>query len=209
MARKARRRMKGEREPLPVEPSSPLEQAVIPTPEAKLLELQGKAGNRAVARMLSSGEGPVLARVPAKTQADPKKPVSKPKAKADPALAAERERRFFIDRTIPALAYVVEQYAALRAKAERLAAAYEKAWTAHTKALDDAKASERLLGDIMVDAALAFIPGGIGGMTGEFFKNAKSSPFVVDGMSAPREDHHPPAGEPWDDGGGGLLAGAR
>lgn len=154
-------------------------QATPTTPEKKVLDLQAKAGNRAVARLLSSGGSPVLARAP---QPKGAKAVKKAPPKPDLQKLAEQDRRFFIDRTIPALAYVVEQYAALQAKAERLAAAYERAWEAHTKALDAAKASERLLGDLMVDAMLAFVPGGIGGVTGEFFKNAKASPFVVDGM---------------------------
>ena len=66
---------------------------------------------------------------------------------------------------------------------DSLAAAYSDAWNNHTGALKHQADFERLMGDLILGAALAFVPGGIGGVIGKTMANAtKSEAFICDGV---------------------------
>ena len=61
--------------------------------------------------------------------------------------------------------------------------AYAGAWRRHTDTLRDQDASNRLVGELILGAALAFIPGGIGGVLGEGMKRlTENNAFLVDGI---------------------------
>ncbi|WP_373530113.1 DUF4157 domain-containing protein [Nostoc sp.] len=63
-----------------------------------------------------------------------------------------------------------------------VAIAYGDAWKNHTDTLIAQDNLEKLQDELILGAALAFIPGGIGGMVGGALKNAKSSDFIIDGV---------------------------
>lgn len=63
-----------------------------------------------------------------------------------------------------------------------LAIPYGKGWTNHTAALKEAETEARLASDLILNAALAFIPGGVGGIVGETFKRLDAGAFVVDSI---------------------------
>lgn len=63
-----------------------------------------------------------------------------------------------------------------------LANAYAKAWKKHTDVLKEQDAKERLMGELILGAALAFVPGGVGGVVGAAMKKAGSSDFMIDGI---------------------------
>lgn len=110
-----------------------------------------------------------------------------PPTKQSSSASAKKQRQFFIDRLIPALGYVASQYDNLASKTEGLAVLYHKAWERHTKVLSKADANERIVGDFILDSALAFIPGGIGGVVGKWMGGIKGSSdianaFISDGV---------------------------
>jgi hypothetical protein len=63
-----------------------------------------------------------------------------------------------------------------------LAIAYGDAWKNHTDALKEQAENEKLVGELVLNAALAFVPGGVGGVIGAAMKKAGSSDFMVDGI---------------------------
>jgi hypothetical protein len=65
---------------------------------------------------------------------------------------------------------------------EKLSAAYGNAFEGHEKTLKAQDASNRLAGEILLGAALAFIPGGIGGEAGVMMNAAKNGAFLADGV---------------------------
>ncbi len=65
---------------------------------------------------------------------------------------------------------------------EVLSAAYGNAYDDHDRVLRKQGASNRLLGDILLNAARAFIPGGIGGSVGKMMTDAKSGAFFGDAV---------------------------
>jgi hypothetical protein len=65
---------------------------------------------------------------------------------------------------------------------EVLSAAYGNAYDAHVKVLEAQDASNRLVGELILNAALAFIPGGVGGTVGGLMKSAKFNDFMVDAV---------------------------
>ena len=71
---------------------------------------------------------------------------------------------------------------AARAWLSSLSVAYGKAYKDHTDVLRDQAASERLPGDLILGAALAFVPGGIGGIIGSAMRAAQAGDFLIDGV---------------------------
>ncbi len=71
---------------------------------------------------------------------------------------------------------------AARAWLASLSLAYGKAYKDHTDVLRDQAASERLAGDLILGAALAFVPGGIGGIIGSSMRAAQAGDFLIDGV---------------------------
>jgi hypothetical protein len=65
---------------------------------------------------------------------------------------------------------------------EKLSAAYGNAYEGHEKTLKAQDASNRLAGEILMGAALAFIPGGIGGEVGALMKTAQVGDFMGDAI---------------------------
>jgi hypothetical protein len=60
--------------------------------------------------------------------------------------------------------------------------AYAQAWTRHTSVLRDAELSARLTNDLVLSAALAFLPGGAAGMIGDTMRRLGSGAFMVDAV---------------------------
>lgn len=60
--------------------------------------------------------------------------------------------------------------------------AYALAWKRHTGALKDQADSDRLIGDLILGAALAFVPGGAAGLIGAKMQAAKMGDFMIDGV---------------------------
>jgi hypothetical protein len=94
----------------------------------------------------------------------------------------EMDRQQFINLCSQATGEALEGYLSLQKWMLGLSIAYGDAWKNHTDTLSEASADEKLAGDIILGAALAFIPGGVGGLVGESMKNAGSSTFMVDGV---------------------------
>lgn len=69
-----------------------------------------------------------------------------------------------------------------RAYLASLSLAYGKAYKTHTGLLKDQAESEKLASDLILGAALAFVPGGIGGIIGSSMKAAGSGDFIIDGI---------------------------
>jgi hypothetical protein len=60
--------------------------------------------------------------------------------------------------------------------------AYALAWNRHTGALKDQADRERLIGDLILGAALAFVPGGVSGLIGAKMQALKKGDFMIDGV---------------------------
>src|SRR5207344_827725 len=73
-------------------------------------------------------------------------------------------------------------YTRMNSVFEVLSAAYGNAYDHHDRTLVAQDANNRLLGDILLGAALAFIPGGIGGVVGKMMKDAKAGDFLADAV---------------------------
>ncbi|MDI7274899.1 MAG: hypothetical protein QME94_02865, partial [Anaerolineae bacterium] len=71
---------------------------------------------------------------------------------------------------------------AARAWLASLCLAYGKAYKDHTDTLRDEEVSERLAADLILGAALAFVPGGIGGIIGNSMRAAQAGDFLIDGV---------------------------
>ncbi|MBD2126642.1 DUF4157 domain-containing protein [Microcoleus sp. FACHB-1] len=69
-----------------------------------------------------------------------------------------------------------------RAWLASISLAYREAWKNHTDALKDQADFERLVADLILGAALAFIPGGVGGVVGARMKRAEAGDFLIDGV---------------------------
>jgi Domain of unknown function (DUF4157) len=63
-----------------------------------------------------------------------------------------------------------------------VALAYGDAWKNHTDTLKGQAENERLQQELILGAALAFIPGGVGGEIGAALKRCGSSDFIIDGV---------------------------
>jgi hypothetical protein len=94
----------------------------------------------------------------------------------------EMPKQEFLNKTIESGAMVVLAIEKATAWMDSLALAYADAWEHHTKALKDQAEFEKLIGDLVLGAALAFVPGGIGGVIGKTMKNAQYGEFLTDGV---------------------------
>jgi hypothetical protein len=99
----------------------------------------------------------------------------------------EMDRRRFIDKCSEAHTLAGGQYAYLASNNATIANAYAQAWKRHTDALKAAAATERLIEGLVLNAVLAFIPGGVGGLIGArvkgwFDKDSADGNFMSDGM---------------------------
>ena len=99
----------------------------------------------------------------------------------------EMDRRRFIDKCSEAHTLAGGQYAYLASSNATIANRYAQAWKTHTDALKEAAATERLIEGLILNAALAFIPGGVGGLIGArvkgwFDKDSAEGNFMSDGM---------------------------
>jgi Domain of unknown function (DUF4157) len=66
---------------------------------------------------------------------------------------------------------------------ESIAGAYGDAWKNHTDLLNEEADSERLFNDLILGAALAFVPGGIGGLVSKALTTAKRGDFIIEGLT--------------------------
>jgi hypothetical protein len=99
----------------------------------------------------------------------------------------EMDRRRFIDKCSEAHSLAGGQYAYLASNNATIANAYAQAWKWHTDALKAAAATERLMEALILNAALAFIPGGIGGLIGArvkgwYERDSADGNFMSDAM---------------------------
>jgi hypothetical protein len=63
-----------------------------------------------------------------------------------------------------------------------ISVAYSDAYDAHNKVINDIAALQKLVEDMLLDAALRFLTGGVGGRIGAAMKKAKKSDFMVDAI---------------------------
>ncbi|MCL6429560.1 MAG: hypothetical protein K6V36_01710, partial [Anaerolineae bacterium] len=60
--------------------------------------------------------------------------------------------------------------------------AYGKAYRDHTELLEDVARSRQLALDLILGAALAFVPGGVGGLIGKAMTRVTTSEFLIEGV---------------------------
>lgn len=94
----------------------------------------------------------------------------------------EFSRQEFLNKATQCLTKIEIAYSKANSVMEVLSAAYGNAYDNHTKTLQAQDASNRLAEDILLGAALAFIPGGVGGVVGGMMKNAKAGDFLADAV---------------------------
>jgi hypothetical protein len=97
----------------------------------------------------------------------------------------EMPKQEFLNHTVESTAILVTAIEKATAWMDSLAVAYADAWDNHTKALKDQADFEKLVDDLILGAALAFIPGGIGGVIGKTMSTATATAedaFICDGI---------------------------
>lgn len=94
----------------------------------------------------------------------------------------EFNRQEFLNKATQCLTKIEIAYSKANSVMEVLSAAYGNAYDNHTKTLQAQDASNRLAEDILLGAALAFIPGGVGGVVGGMMKKAGHGEFLVDAV---------------------------
>jgi hypothetical protein len=94
----------------------------------------------------------------------------------------EHDRQHFINLCSQCDTIIDRAYTRTNTIMEKLSAAYGDAWDAHVRTLAAQDASNRLADEIILSAALAFIPGGVGGVVGGFMRDAKVGDFFVDAI---------------------------
>jgi hypothetical protein len=92
----------------------------------------------------------------------------------------EMDRQEFLNSADHCDTKIALAYTRANSILEVLAAAFGNAYDHHDKILRAQDASNRLLGDILLNAALAFIPGGAGGVVGGLMRTAKAGDFMID-----------------------------
>jgi len=97
-------------------------------------------------------------------------------------LESEMDRTHFLEKCSQADSRVLAAKLRLDAWLGSVCNAYASAWEVHTKVLKDQDASDRLLGDIILTAALTFVAGGVGGLIGEAMRKAGRGAFMVDAV---------------------------
>lgn len=103
-----------------------------------------------------------------------------PRAKFE--LAVEMKKEDFLAKCAQAQTIITVAGHKLTGFLAGLAIAYGRAWKEHTSVLAKAAARDRLIGEFILNAALAFIPGGVGGLVGGVMKKLGNGDFLVDGM---------------------------
>jgi hypothetical protein len=91
-------------------------------------------------------------------------------------------REDFVDLCGEARMRVDDLYTFAEGKLEGYAVRYMQAWERFTTALTDARVSERLVGNAIWNALLAFVPGGIGGVAGRMLTDRGHGAFLADGV---------------------------
>jgi hypothetical protein len=94
----------------------------------------------------------------------------------------EMDRQEFLNSAGQCDTKIALAYTRANSIMEVLSAAYGNAYDTHDRTLRAQDASNRLVGDLILSAALAFIPGGVGGVVGGMMKNAKAGDFLVDAV---------------------------
>ena len=94
----------------------------------------------------------------------------------------EFDRQQFINLTNQCDTIIARAYTRVNSVMEVLSAAYGNAYDDHVATLRAQDASNRLAGDILLGAALAFIPGGVGGVVGGMMKRAEVGEFLADAI---------------------------
>jgi hypothetical protein len=95
---------------------------------------------------------------------------------------APQDTRLFLDLCSQANTKVDLADRRLSAWLSGLTVAYAQAWAKHTAVLRDAEGQVRLVDDFILNAALAFIPAGVGGLIGNSMKRLGNGDFLVDGV---------------------------
>ncbi len=99
--------------------------------------------------------------------------------------SVEMDRQLFVNKCTEANLHTGRIYDSLQGWTKLLAIQYGNSWKGFKDALDAANAKEKLLDEIILNAALAFIPGGIGGVIGGMMdklgKDAAAN-FLKDGV---------------------------
>jgi hypothetical protein len=94
----------------------------------------------------------------------------------------EMDRQEFLNSASQCNTKIRRAYTRASSIMEVLSAAYGNAYEDHDKTLREQKASDRLVGDFLLNAALAFIPGGVGGYVAGLMDKAKHGNFLVDAV---------------------------
>jgi hypothetical protein len=103
--------------------------------------------------------------------------------KAEPIRATvEYDRQEFINLCNQCHTRIDQAYTQANSIMEVLSAAYGNAYDAHLATLKAQDASNRLAEEIVLGAVLAFIPGGVGGVVGNWMRDAGANAFLVDAV---------------------------
>lgn len=94
----------------------------------------------------------------------------------------EHDRQHFINLCNQCDTIIARAYTRANTIMEKLSAAYGDAWDAHDRTLAAQDASNRLAGEIVLAAALAFVPGGVGGQVGVWMNRVAKDTFIVDAI---------------------------
>ncbi|HEY9609374.1 DUF4157 domain-containing protein [Allocoleopsis sp.] len=92
------------------------------------------------------------------------------------------DKQEFVDLCTESMGTVTQAYLRATRVMEQLAAAYSDAWENHKKTLEEQEVSNQLAEEILLEAALAFVPGGIGSKAAKMMKSINAGEFMVDGV---------------------------
>jgi hypothetical protein len=95
----------------------------------------------------------------------------------------EMDVQQFINLTSEANTKVDNAYKAVKKWFLGICIAYGTAYKRHTDALTDQAETNKLLQDLILGAALAFVAGGVGGLVATSMQRAKAGAFIVDGLN--------------------------
>ena len=94
----------------------------------------------------------------------------------------EMDKQAFLNRCAQATTSILSADQAMRVWLATISIAYREAYRQHTGALKQQADKERLMQELLLNAALAFVPGGLGGVIGATMKRAVKSDFIIDGI---------------------------
>jgi hypothetical protein len=123
----------------------------------------------------------------------------------------EMDAQKFINLASGANTVVDNAYKAAKLWMLGLCIAYGTAYKRHTDALEDQAESDQLAADLILGAALAFVPGGLGGLAGAAMKRKQAGDFLIDGVKdltkyGLRSGAQVGVNQAFPSGGGGLSA---